>query len=88
MPKKLTFIRIPYRQNKHLWGHFADIMRPGIKECDEKTKKDEAVVIIDEKHNKLIAVGIALYSGNDILKMKAGKVIKNIHWVGDEIWGY
>lgn len=64
----------------------ADVMRPGIKEIDNLIEKDGAVIIVDEKHGKPIAVGISLYSFQDMNSMKEGKVIKNIHFVGDKIW--
>ena len=66
----------------------ADVMRPGVTQCNPGIKKYETVVVIDETHNKPIAVGIALYSDKEIINMNSGKVIKNIHWVGDEIWSY
>ncbi len=64
----------------------ADIMRPGITAIDESIEKDEAVIIIDLNNKKPLAVGIALFSGKEIQNMNSGKVIKNIHYVGDEIW--
>jgi PUA-domain protein len=66
----------------------ADIMRPGIRTCDTVIKKGEFVAIVDETHKKPLAIGIALFSGDEILSLAAGKVIKNVHWVGDEIWNY
>ncbi|HIH10870.1 TPA: RNA-binding protein [Candidatus Woesearchaeota archaeon] len=64
----------------------ADIMRPGITSIDPKTKSNQPVVIIDQQHQKPLAVGIALYSAEEMQQLKSGKVIKNIHYVGDEIW--
>lgn len=64
----------------------ADIMRPGIVEIENEIKKEDAVVIIDMKNKKPLAVGIALFSSEEIHEMKTGKVIKNIHYVGDPIW--
>ena len=64
----------------------ADVMRPGIVELDESIAKDEAVVIVDVNHKKPLAVGIALLSGQEIKAASSGKVIKNIHFVGDSIW--
>lgn len=64
----------------------ADIMRPGIVEIESEIKKDEAVMIIDINNKKPLAVGIALFSSAEMQEMKIGKVIKNIHYVGDEIW--
>lgn len=66
----------------------ADIMRPGIRACESGIKKDEFVAIIDEAHGKPLAIGISLFSGEEIMAQKGGKVVKNIHWVGDEIWNY
>ncbi|HPC81606.1 MAG TPA: RNA-binding protein [Methanofastidiosum sp.] len=64
----------------------ADVMRPGIKEIDSNIEKDGPVIIIDEKHGKPIAVGIAMYSFDEISSMKEGKVIKTLHYIGDKIW--
>ncbi len=64
----------------------ADIMRPGIRTLDENIAKDEFVVIVDETHGKPLAVGKLLFSGEEIKVMNSGKVIKNIHWIGDEMW--
>ena len=61
----------------------ADIMRPGIVDIEENVNKDDFVVIVDERNKKPLAVGIALFNGEE---MKTGKVIKNIHYIGDEIW--
>lgn len=63
----------------------ADIMRPGITDVSE-FEKSTPVVIIDEKHGKQLAVGIAILSSSDINESKTGKVIKNIHYVGDNIY--
>lgn len=63
----------------------ADIMRPGIVEIAE-FNKETIVAVVDEKHHKPLCVGFALFSSSEIKLMKTGKVIKNIHYVGDEIW--
>ena len=64
----------------------ADIMRPGIVEIETGIAKDEFVCVIDKNNKKPLAVGIALFDGNEMQAMKSGKVIKNIHYVGDELW--
>ena len=64
----------------------ADVMRPGIKEIDEQIRKDEIVAIVDEKNKKAIAVGIALFDSEEMRQMVKGKVLKNIHFVGDKVW--
>ncbi len=64
----------------------ADIMRPGIVHIDEGITKDDAVAIVDQTHKKPLAVGIALHSSEEMQKVSSGKVVKNIHYVGDWIW--
>ena len=63
----------------------ADIMRPGITNLDD-FPKESYVAIVDEKHRKAIAIGKAIFSSDEIKAMKTGKVILNIHHVGDNIW--
>ncbi len=64
----------------------ADVMRPGIVELDKSIKKDELVVVVDQNHKKPLCVAKALLSGEEIFMLKQGKVLKNLHWVGDEVW--
>ena len=66
----------------------ADIMRPGITEIQDGIEKDKFVVVIDEKNKKPLAVGLALFNSQEMQTATSGKVIKNIHFVGDEIWGF
>ncbi len=63
----------------------ADIMRPGITKMDE-FDKDDFVLIIDETHNKPLAIGIAMFSSEEMNNMNSGKVLNNIHYIGDEMW--
>ena len=65
----------------------ADIMRPGIVSIDEGINAEDFVVIIDVNNKRPLAVGIALFNSREIEAYKTGRVIKNIHYVGDEIWG-
>ncbi len=64
----------------------ADIMRPGIVELDENISAGDIVVITDINYKKPLAVGIALFSSGEIRKMERGKVITNLHYVGDKLW--
>jgi PUA domain protein len=64
----------------------ADIMRPGITDADPAITEGSFVVIGDVNHGKPLAIGIALYNGADLLAMEDGKVVKNLHFVGDRIW--
>ena len=63
----------------------ADIMRPGIVEMED-FEKDKFVVIVDQINKTPLSVGLALFSSDEINKMDKGKVIKNIHFLGDDIW--
>jgi PUA-domain protein len=65
----------------------ADIMRPGITNINQSIDKNEFIVIVDENNHKPLAIGKALFSGQQMHDMTAGKVIQNIHYVGDELWG-
>ena len=64
----------------------AAVMRPGIKEINEFIAKDEIVAIVDERNKKAVAVGVAEFTGKEMIAMQKGKVVKNLHWVGDKIW--
>lgn len=64
----------------------ADIMRPGIRNLEDFNRGD-FVVIVDEKNNKPLAVGKAMFSSEEMKSMNTGKCIQNIHYVGDRYWG-
>jgi len=64
----------------------ADVMRPGITEIDDTIEENDPVIIIEQTHGKALAIGSALYSGIEMKKLEKGKCIKNLHYVGDEIW--
>lgn len=64
----------------------ADIMRPGIVSIESEISADDFVVVVDVNNKKPLAVGIALFASSVMQEMKIGKVIKNIHYVGDDIW--
>jgi PUA domain protein len=68
----------------------ADIMAPGVVEADESIKAGDIVYIADEKNRRVVAIGKALVDADKMLEgrkeERRGKVIKNLHWVGDKIW--
>ena len=64
----------------------ADIMAPGIKEMPKNFEEGDIVVIRDINHRKSLAIGKALKSSKQIEESKKGKVILNLHYVGDRIW--
>jgi PUA domain protein len=63
----------------------ADIMAPGIVELDD-FPEGSLIVIRDVTHRKALAIGKAIRSSNSILDSKKGKVIENLHYVGDKLW--
>ncbi len=66
----------------------ADIMRPGITHIEEGIHAQDPVLIIDQTHNKPIAVGLALFDSQTMQNLDKGKVIENIHYIGDKIWAF
>ncbi len=66
----------------------ADIMRPGIVGVDPKVKEGDIVSIVDETHDKPLAVGESLFSKEEMEEMEAGKMILSLHHVGDKIWNF
>jgi len=64
----------------------ADVMRPGIVSVSEDIIAGHPVQIVEERHNKPLALGIALFDAGEIVKKTQGKVIKTIHYVGDDLW--
>jgi PUA domain protein len=64
----------------------ADIMRPGVKDIPGDFAKDELVVVVDEKYNKPIALGFTEVDSAEMKLIGKGKVIRNVHYVGDDLW--
>ena len=50
------------------------------------TKGADVVIIVEETHNKPLAMGIALITGPEMVENSEGKAIKSLHYVGDAIW--
>ena len=65
----------------------ADVMGPGISEADPSIAPGDMVWVRDLKHLKPLAVGKAMVSGAVMASKAPGKAVKNIHYVGDELWG-
>ncbi|MHA1755097.1 MAG: DUF1947 domain-containing protein [Candidatus Odinarchaeia archaeon] len=65
----------------------ADVMIPGIVDFPIEIKKGDIVGVVDEKNNKCLAVGEVLINSGEFKISNKGKAIKNIHHVGDKIWG-
>ena len=66
----------------------ADIMRPGITKIDPSISKNEIVVIVDENHDRPLAIGKAIYDAEVMNQKSSGKVIANIHTIQDSVWKF
>jgi PUA domain protein len=67
-------------------GRGADVMRPGVVDYDPEIKKGDYVVVKEETHGKPLAIGRALWDGEEFTTKREGKCVESIHHVGDEIW--
>ncbi|MFZ7137177.1 MAG: PUA domain-containing protein [archaeon] len=65
----------------------ADVMAPGICTIQGDFDENGLVLVVDERHCKPLAVGLAMFSSEEMKKIKSGKVIKTLHYVGDKLWG-
>lgn len=64
----------------------ADVMVKGIRSVDRDFVRGALVVIVDETYGKPLAIGEALVDSSSIREMEKGKVICNLHFVGDDVW--
>ena len=64
----------------------ADLMRPGITEIEDGINEGNFISVIDVEHKKPIAIGQAMMNSEEMRNAESGKVIKNIHYVGDKLW--
>lgn len=64
----------------------AGVMAPGIVRYEGKFKKGDLVSIVDVKFWKSLALGEAQYDAEAAKSVNHGVVVKNIHFVSDEIW--
>jgi len=63
------------------------VMRPGITEATDDISLDDLVVIAEESHGKVLAVGRARVDGADMVG-DDGKVVDSLHHVGDELYEF
>jgi|TARA_B100000965_G_scaffold252143_1_gene212125 PUA domain protein len=64
----------------------ADCMVAGIHGADEEIKEGDLVWVRDQTHKRPLAIGWATKDGPSLIGELKGKGLKNIHWVGDELW--
>jgi PUA domain protein len=66
----------------------ADVMAPGVREIKGEFKENDLLLIVDERHGKPLAVGIALFGSEEMKTVKSGKTVKSLHYVGDKLWNH
>ncbi|MFQ6052853.1 MAG: PUA domain-containing protein [Candidatus Bathyarchaeia archaeon] len=64
----------------------ADVMAPGIVEVRGDFEEGGLVVVRDVRHGKALSVGTALTSSDEMRAAEGGKVVRNLHYVGDRLW--
>lgn len=65
----------------------ADVMAPGIVRFEGEFPQGSLIVVVDVKHGKPLALGEVLCDSEAVTTVKKGVVIRNVHYVGDEVWG-
>jgi PUA domain protein len=66
----------------------ANVMAPGIVRFEGEFRKGNFVVIMDERHGKALAIGEIVFDADEVGKIAHGMIVKNVHFVGDRIWGF
>lgn len=64
----------------------ADVMVPGIVEMRGDFKEDDLVLVLDERNRKPIAITRSFFNSKSAKTLTKGRVLKNLHHVGDDIW--
>lgn len=64
----------------------ADVLAPGLVDIEGSFNDGALIAIIDENNRKTIAIGQALFNSEVISHKKRGKILRNLHYVGDKIW--
>ncbi|MCS7120113.1 MAG: DUF1947 domain-containing protein [Nitrososphaerota archaeon] len=64
----------------------ADVMAPGVRIVNEDFEENELVLVVDERNKMPIAVSKSLVNAEALRKLRRGRVLKTLHYVGDDIW--
>jgi len=65
----------------------ANVMRPGITDATDDVEPGDLVVVVEEQHEKALAVGRAETTGDDMVG-DSGKVVESLHHVGDDLYEF
>ena len=66
----------------------ADVMIRGVTKIDPSIKKGDVVVIVDENHDRALAIGKAMLDSKQMEDKNSGKVVKNLHTIQDSVWKF
>jgi PUA-domain protein len=66
----------------------ADVMAPGVVAIKGKFEAKAFLLVVDERHGKPLAMGVALFSSETMKAVNHGKTVRNLHYVGDKLWNY
>lgn len=83
--EKMPRITVDMGAVPHVVGG-ADIMAPGVRRVEGTFIERQLVTVVDERHGKFLAIGISLYGSEQFSTVHKGKVVANLHYVGDLVW--
>ncbi len=66
----------------------ADVMAPGVVAIKGEFEANDLLLVVDERHGKPLAVGVALFNSETMKTINHGKTVRNLHFVGDKLWSY
>jgi len=66
----------------------ADVMAPGVVRIQGDFNENDLILVVDERHGKSLAIGVALFNSQTMRNLKQGRVVKNVHYVGDKLWNF
>jgi PUA domain protein len=64
----------------------ANVMAPGVREVEGKFSPGQLVIVREERFHKGLVVGSAIVGSDEMKKQLKGRVVENIHYVGDDAW--
>lgn len=64
----------------------ADLMAPGIVKIQGDYQQNDYALVVDERHQKPLAIVTTLTGAQITRNLTHGKTAKNIHYVGDALW--
>jgi PUA domain protein len=64
----------------------ANVMAPGVRQVEGEFSPRQLVVVREERFHKSLIVGSAIVRSEEMEIQSKGKVIENIHYVGDDAW--